>query len=63
MVDLALCRRHDCPKKKTCYRYIAKADKWQSYILIEDDDTSECEHYWPCPSKGMKKRLDIQHVL
>jgi len=62
--DIAMCRGEDfdgnvCPKKDKCYRHIAKESYHQSYMIIEN--VKKCGHYWPCPSKGMKKRLDIMN--
>ena len=64
MADIAMCRGEDfndkiCPRRDTCYRYTATpSEHRQSYACIEDVD--KCEVYWPCPSRGMKKRLDLQ---
>lgn len=34
MPDISMCRGLECPIKKSCYRYTAKADKYrQSYIM------------------------------
>jgi hypothetical protein len=54
--DMAMCRNDKCPKKETCYRYIAKPNPyWQTYM---DFNGKDC--YIECKSKGQKKRLDIQ---
>ena len=60
-MDIAKCNRHDCPNKETCYRYLASADKYQTYILIDKDDVSECDYYWECKSVSQQRRLDIQN--
>ena len=49
MVDIAMCNRRDCKKKRTCFRYLAFPDEYQSYIIIEQPDLSEgCDMYWRC---------------
>lgn len=50
MVDIAMCRRSDCPRRMTCFRYIADAeDYYQSYIDMRDKNVEdECEMYWQC---------------
>lgn len=50
MVDIAKCNRRDCPKHKTCFRYLADDEEYgQLYLVIDkkilDDD---CEYYWQC---------------
>lgn len=50
MVDIAVCDRRDCPKKDSCFRYLAERDEFrQTYLIIDSlkvDDN--CEHYWRC---------------
>ena len=48
MVDIAMCRRNDCPRRMTCFRYIADAeDYYQSYIDMRDENVEDkCEMYW-----------------
>lgn len=50
MVDIAMCRRSDCPRRMTCFRYIADAeDYYQSYIDMRDKNVEDkCEMYWQC---------------
>ena len=51
MVDIAMCKRNDCPKRMTCFRYIADADDYyQAYLDMREEDVSEgqCEMYWQC---------------
>ena len=54
MADISMCTNHECSLKDTCYRYLAKPNKyWQSYIKAEPVD-NECEFYW----KYNKKKED-----
>lgn len=53
MPDIAMCDGEGCRKRQTCYRFIVKLDKAQSYIK---PDPKTCQHYWPvCPSCGSSK--------
>lgn len=59
MVDIAMCRRGDCPKKNTCFRYLAFPDEFQSYVIINkpilDDD---CDLYWRCRNAKELKMMN-----
>jgi len=48
MPDISMCNGQQCPKKDTCFRYLAEPSKWrQTYFLgipLKEDGT--CEHYW-----------------
>ena len=33
MVDIAVCDRRDCPKKDTCFRYLAERDEYRQSKL------------------------------
>ena len=60
MVDISMCSAEKCKRKNTCYRYLATPDTYrQSYIVVADVD--DCQMYWECPSRSMRKRLDIQN--
>lgn len=50
MVDIAMCRRSDCPRRMSCFRYIADADEfYQTYIDMRDVNVDKgCEMYWQC---------------
>lgn len=61
MVDIAMCRRRDCAKKNTCFRYLAFPNEYQSYIMIQQQDLSEgCDMYWRCRNK---KELQLLNKL
>jgi len=47
MPDITMCHGENCRMKKTCYRYRAEPDKWQSYFVDAPIKDSGCEHYWP----------------
>lgn len=50
MVDIAMCKRRDCPDRKTCFRYLAMEGEMQSYIMFNSPTISKdtCDHYWQC---------------
>jgi len=57
MPDISMCKRHDCPKAKQCYRFTAKPSEWQSYIspqVIGD----QCEYFWPNAGYRYKEMSD-----
>lgn len=61
MADIAMCKRRDCAKKNTCFRYLAFPDEYQSYIMIQKQDLSEgCDMYWRCRNK---KELQLLNKL
>lgn len=47
MVDIAMCRGHECPKKNECVRYLAKPCPYrQSYFGGSPvDATGKCKHF------------------
>ena len=50
MVDIAVCDRRDCPKKDTCFRYLAERDEYrQSKLDINSlSPPKNCEYYSRC---------------
>lgn len=51
MVDIAMCKRRDCPDRKTCFRYLAMEGEMQTYIIFDKFpiiDKDVCGHYWQC---------------
>ena len=48
MVDISMCSRRDCPKKDTCYRYLAFPSEYQSYLIIDTPIIDNCDYYWRC---------------
>ena len=47
MNDITKCEGINCPDRDTCYRFLAKPDRLQSYSAfyeIRKDDS--CEYYW-----------------
>ena len=55
MPDICKCLNKKCPKRKTCYRFTAKADEYQSYAHFNYGEDTEC--YWEIitPKKYQKK--------
>jgi len=50
MVDISVCNRRDCPKKDTCFRYLAERnDYWQSQLVVDKLNLKDgCDMYWRC---------------
>ena len=49
MADITKCQGINCKRKKTCYRYTAPADDWQSWS--DFDKLEDCEYYWKIESE------------
>jgi hypothetical protein len=59
MPDITMCFGEKIKLCKTCYRFLATPDRWQSFFSPKVSGKGKCEYYWECRSKGQKKRLDI----
>jgi hypothetical protein len=55
MPDIAMCEGHECPNKTNCYRFMAKAEDYQTYILeppfeyiLNEGQNAvwKCDYYW-----------------
>ena len=47
MNDITKCDGVNCPQRDTCYRFLAKPDRFQSYSEFYKIRTDEkCEYYW-----------------
>lgn len=61
MVDIAMCNRRDCPRKYTCFRYLAFPSERQSYLVIDKPILdNDCEYYWRCRNT---KELKLMNKL
>jgi hypothetical protein len=45
MPDITMCLDHQCNKKNTCYRYLAKPSTYQSYFVRSPRENKRCEQY------------------
>jgi hypothetical protein len=58
MPDISMCPGEGCPNKESCYRYLAKPDKyWQAYFVgspVKEDGT--CDYYWKYNTKNNDNR-------
>jgi hypothetical protein len=62
MSDITKCSGTKCAKKDTCFRYLAKADGYQSWFAkMPNNEDGTCDHYWEVKSKSELKRLQIQN--
>jgi len=41
-----MCSGNDCPKKTSCYRYVAPKSTYQSFLERTPDEDGECDAYW-----------------
>jgi len=48
MADITKCGDDACPKRHTCWRWMAPAGEWQSYFAESPRKGDECDYYWPC---------------
>jgi len=44
--DITMCQDTKCPKRKKCYRFMAKPEQFQSYFSTTPRKNSKCEEYW-----------------
>jgi len=51
MPDIAMCNGDDCPVKENCWRYMAPADRWQSYFAAPPCNEEGCEYFWDMNEK------------
>lgn len=57
MPDISMCKGDGCELKDTCYRYLVKPSKFQSYF-DPPKKGKECVSYWevePSPFKDIKE--------
>lgn len=55
--DIAMCKREDCPKRKTCYRYQAwlEIKGKDCCVSMMRPDKSPCEHYMNIKRERMNR--------
>jgi hypothetical protein len=51
MHDIAMCQGGECPVKDNCWRYLAPADRWQSYIQAPPFTEEGCDYFWDVNEK------------
>ena len=44
MTDISKCQGFGCTKRESCYRFVAPAGIWQSWM---QPNPIHCYHYWP----------------
>lgn len=59
MADITMCEDHVCKKNKTCYRYNATPDLYQSYFRESPRKGNKCEMYWA--EKARMKKFCKKH--
>lgn len=57
MPDITMCPGEECPKKHTCFRYLAVPHERQSYFMKPPiDKHGKCSHYWEMEVKSNKTK-------
>ena len=51
MPDIAMCKGGECPIRENCWRYIAPASRWQSYIETPPFTEEGCDYFWDVNEK------------
>lgn len=51
MADIAMCLGGECPVKENCWRHMAPASRWQSYLSTPPFDEDGCEYFWDMNEK------------
>lgn len=51
MSDIAMCKGGECPIRENCWRYIAPASRWQSYIETPPFTEEGCDYFWDVNEK------------
>ncbi len=46
MPDITKCKGTDCPLKEQCYRYTAKDDEYQAFLVEVPYKDGKCEMFW-----------------
>lgn len=44
MPDITCCTNRECPLRVSCYRYLARWNRWQSLSKFKGGET--CDAYW-----------------
>ena len=61
MSDISKCEGTDCPLKKKCHRFTAKADKFgQSYFSEVPFKDGKCEYFW---DNSNRLKYDKNHLV
>lgn len=53
-----MCKGTGCPKKLSCYRYLATPDRYMQSFFTDvpyDHETNKCEHFWL--ADGLTRKL------
>ena len=51
MDDTAMCKGDDCPIKEDCWRFMAPASRWQSYLATPPFTEEGCDYFWDMNEK------------
>lgn len=61
MADIAQCQFNVCPKSNQCYRFLAKPDKYQTYMLFQNicNEKNDYEWFWQNRNKQNENENEI----
>ena len=64
MNDITKCEGNNCPQKESCYRFLAKPDRLQSYSAFDEIRTPEkCEYYWEEDNGRTTNRTIVAKII
>lgn len=59
MTDITMCKGDDCPKKETCYRYMAIPNEYrQAYFMTIPYHNDDCNHFYPIEGRPCQKKKE-----
>jgi len=64
MVDITMCQNSECGSSWSCYRYLAKPGKHQSYAAFKPDEDTYCKdyikQYGTSPDDATQTKLNVK---
>lgn len=66
MADIMMCDGTNCKDKRSCYRYTATPNIYQSYMANnpnKDFNKETCRYYWDNKCKGVKTNVERERIF
>lgn len=66
MADIMMCNGINCKDKKSCYRYTATPEDYQSYMATNEKknfDKKNCRFYWNNKNEGVKTNVERERIF
>lgn len=54
--DCAACPGGDCPRKETCFRFVAELNEWQWQMTEAPNIDDRCLFYWPITEERSERK-------